>query len=240
MPVLREMSYQRIYIIQGCPGVHSDRARVAVKLRNEDEFMKKIIFATGNEGKMKEIRLILADLPVEVVSMKEAGIDVNIVEDGDTFEENALIKATTIRDLTGELVLADDSGLEVDYMDKAPGVYSARFLGEHTSYTIKNQYIIDKLKDVRGSERSARFVCVIAAAFPNGQTRTCRGTIEGEIGYKPAGANGFGYDPIFYVPEYGCSTAELSPEVKNKVSHRGKALEAMKSVVKEYLDAIAD
>lgn len=199
--------------------------------------MKKIIFATGNEGKMKEIRMILADLPVEVVSMREAGIDVNIVEDGESFEENALIKATTIRDLTGTLVLADDSGLEVDHLDKAPGVYSARFLGEHTSYTIKNQYIIDQLKDVQGAERSARFVCVIAAAFPNGSTQTCRGTIEGEIGYAAAGENGFGYDPIFYVPEYGCSTAELSPEVKNKISHRGKALEAMKSVIKDYLEA---
>lgn len=187
--------------------------------------MRKIIFATGNEGKMKEIRMILADLPVEVLSMKEAGIHTDIVEDGKTFEENALIKAKAIHELTGELVLADDSGLEVDYMDKAPGVYSARFLGEDTSYDVKNQYIIDQLKEAKGKERSARFVCVIAAVFPDGRTQTCRGTIEGEIGYAPAGENGFGYDPIFYVPEYGCSTAELTPEVKNKISHRGKALE---------------
>ena len=136
--------------------------------------MRKIIFATGNEGKMKEIRMILADLPVEVLSMKEAGIHTDIVEDGKTFEENALIKAKAIHELTGELVLADDSGLEVDYMDKAPGVYSARFLGEDTSYDVKNQYIIDQLKDAKGKERSARFVCVIAAVFPDGRTQTCR------------------------------------------------------------------
>ncbi len=197
--------------------------------------MRKIIFATGNEGKMKEIRMILADLPVEVLSMKEAGIHTDIVEDGKTFEENALIKAKAIHELTGELVLADDSGLEVDYMDKAPGVYSARFLGEDTSYDVKNQYIIDQLKEAKGKERSARFVCVIAAVFPDGHTQTCRGTIEGEIGYAPAGENGFGYDPIFYVPEYGCSTAELTPEVKNKISHRGKALEAMKEIIAGYL-----
>ena len=201
----------------------------------EREQMKKIIFATGNEGKMKEIRMILADLPVEVLSMKEAGIHADIVEDGKTFEENALIKAQTVQKLCGQIVLADDSGLEVDYMDKAPGVYSARFLGEDTSYDIKNQYIIDQLKDARGSERSARFVCVIAAAFPDGTTKTCRGTIEGEIGYTAAGENGFGYDPIFYVPEYGCSTAQLPPEIKNKISHRGKALEAMKEILKDML-----
>lgn len=197
--------------------------------------MRKIIFATGNEGKMKEIRMILSDLPVEVVSMKEAGICADIAEDGTTFEENALIKANEIHRLTGELVLADDSGLEVDYMDKAPGVYSARFLGEDTSYAIKNQYIIDQLKNAQGNERSARFVCVIAAVFPDGTTKTCRGTIEGEIGYEPEGENGFGYDPIFYVPEYGCSTAALEPEIKNKISHRGKALDAMKEILRIYL-----
>ncbi|WP_346698726.1 XTP/dITP diphosphatase [Catenibacillus scindens] len=198
--------------------------------------MKKIIFATGNEGKMKEIRMILEDLPVQVLSLKEAGINSDIVEDGETFEENALIKARTIHDLTGELVLADDSGLEVDYMNKAPGVYSARFLGEDTSYAVKNQYIIDQLREAKGGERSARFVCVIAAVFPDGTAKTCQGVIEGEIGYEPAGENGFGYDPIFYVPEYGCSTAQLPPEIKNKISHRGKALEAMKKVLEEYLE----
>lgn len=197
--------------------------------------MNKIIFATGNQGKMKEIRMILQDLGVEICSLKDMNIEVDIVEDGSTFEENAIIKAKTICDMTGEMVLADDSGLEVDYLDKAPGVYSARFLGEDTSYDIKNQYIIDQLADAKGEERSARFVCAIACAFPDGTIKTTRGTIEGVIGYEPKGENGFGYDPIFCVPEYGVSTAELSPEIKNAISHRGKALKKMKDLIKEHL-----
>lgn len=197
--------------------------------------MKRIIFATGNAGKMKEIRMILADLPVEVVSMKEAGFDMDIEEDGKTFEENALIKAKAIAAVTHDIVLADDSGLEVDYLDKAPGVYSARFLGSDTSYAIKNQYIIDQLKDAEGDARSARFVCAIAAAFPDGTTAVCLETMEGQIGYAEAGTNGFGYDPIFYLPEYQCSTAQLPAEQKNVISHRGKALKAMKEVLKGKL-----
>jgi XTP/dITP diphosphohydrolase len=193
--------------------------------------MKKLIFATGNENKMKEIRMILADCGYEILSMKEAGIDVDIVEDGKTFEENATIKATAISKLAGCLVLADDSGLEVDAMDKAPGIYSARWEGEDTPYSIKNQKIIDNLKDVPEEKRTARFVCAIAAAFPDGRVVTRRGTIEGLIAHKPAGENGFGYDPIFYVPEFKKTTAELSPEEKNKVSHRGKALELIREVI---------
>lgn len=192
-----------------------------------------IIFATGNEGKMKEVRMILKDLNQEIKSLKEINLDVDIVEDGKTFEENAIIKAKTIMELTNEIVLADDSGLEVDYLDKAPGIYSARYLGEHTSYNIKNQSIIDKLKDATGMERSARFVCVIACAMPDGTILTTRATIEGMIGYKEKGDNGFGYDPIFFVPEYNCTTAELSPEQKNKISHRGKALKEMKLKLQE-------
>ena len=197
--------------------------------------MKRIIFATSNESKMKEIRMISADIDLEVVSLKEAGIHVEIDENGTTFEENAIIKAKAIMEMTGDIVLSDDSGLEVDYLDKAPGVYSARFMGEETSYDIKNQYIIDQLKDAKEEERSARFVCVIACAFPNGEVVTRRGTIEGMIGHKIAGVNGFGYDPIFYVPEYGCTTAELNPEQKNLISHRGKALAAMKEVLEKDL-----
>lgn len=197
--------------------------------------MKRIIFATSNEGKMKEIRMILADKNIEVVSLKEAGITVDIEETGTTFEENAIIKAKAIMELTGEIVLSDDSGLEVDYMDKAPGVYSARFMGEDTSYDIKNQYIIDQLKEAKEEERTARFVCVIACAFPSGEIITKRGTIEGVIAHEIVGANGFGYDPIFYIPEYGCTTAELNPEQKNEISHRGKALKAMKEVLSEVL-----
>ena len=190
--------------------------------------MKRIIFATSNEGKMKEIRLIMEDSGYEVVSLKEAGISADIVEDGTTFEENAVIKASAIAKLTGELAMADDSGLEVDYMDKAPGIYSARFLGEDTDYDIKYNYILDKLKAVPLEQRSARFVCAIALAKPDGSAVTKRATIEGYIGYEIRGENGFGYDPIFMVPEFDKTTAELSIEEKNKISHRAKALMAMK------------
>lgn len=190
--------------------------------------MKKIIFATTNEGKMKEIRMLLSDLPYEILSLKDANITVDIKENGTTFEENAMIKAKTIMNLTHEIVLADDSGLEVDAMNKEPGIYSARFLGEDTSYEIKNNYILEKLKDVPEEKRTARFVCAIACAFPDGRCLTRQATIEGRIGYGIAGTNGFGYDPIFYVPEYACTTAELTPEQKNKISHRAKALNAIK------------
>ena len=197
--------------------------------------MDKIIFATSNAGKMKEIREILKGLNVEILSMKEAGIDADIVEDGKTFEENALIKARTIRELTGCLVLADDSGLEVDALNKEPGIYSARYMGEDTSYDLKNANIIERLSGLSGEERSARFVCVIAAVSPDGSEETCQGTIEGQIAYAPAGENGFGYDPIFYVPEYDCTTAQLTPEQKNEISHRGKALKAMKEVIRQRI-----
>lgn len=190
--------------------------------------MKKIIFATSNEGKMKEIRMILNDIPYEILSLKDAGIKVDIEENGTTFEENAILKAKTIMELTNEIVLADDSGLEVDAMGGQPGIYSARFLGEDTSYEVKNNYILNELKNVPDEKRTARFVCAIACAFPDGRCKTVRGTIEGKIGYKIAGTNGFGYDPIFFVPEYNCTTAELTPEQKNLISHRAKALNAMK------------
>ncbi len=202
--------------------------------------MKRIIFATANEGKMKEIRSILKDLEVELLSLKEAGLDPDIEENGSTFEENAVIKAKQVAELSGEIVLADDSGLEVDFLNKAPGVYSARFLGETTSYTVKNQYIIDQLKGVEGDARSARFVCVIACAFPDGEIVTRRGTIEGLIAEGICGTHGFGYDPIFYVPEYKCTTAEMLPEQKNEISHRGKALRAMKEVIRKHLDLSGD
>ena len=196
----------------------------------------RIVFATTNEGKMKELRMILADLGMEILSTKEAGIRAEIVEDGKTFEENARIKAAAIQKLAGGIVLADDSGLEVDYLDGAPGIYSARYMGEETSYDIKNQAIIDKLKDAVGKERSARFVCAIAAALPDGRILTTRGTIEGEIGYEIAGTGGFGYDPIFYLPERNKTTAQLTAEEKNEISHRGRALRAMKEKLKEILE----
>ena len=180
---------------------------------------RRIILATGNENKMKEIRMILSDLGMEIVSMKQAGVDIDIVEDGMSFEENAEIKARAVsRVLTNDIVLADDSGLEID-----------------TSYDIKNRILLDRLEGVPDEERTARFVCAVAAVFPDGTTSVVRETIEGKIAHEITGENGFGYDPIFYVPEYGCTTAEMDPEQKNLLSHRGKALRAMKIILEEKL-----
>lgn len=185
----------------------------------------KLIFATKNKNKMKEIREILADKDYEILSMEEAGISIDVVEDGTTFEENALIKSRAIRDYVKDaIVLSDDSGLEIDYLGGAPGIYSARFEGVDTPYSVKNQIILNKLEGVPDEERTARFVCAVAAAFPDGTDQVVRGTIEGMIGYESVGENGFGYDPIFFVPEYRCTTAEMSAEQKNEISHRGKAL----------------
>lgn len=198
----------------------------------------KIIFATGNADKMKEIRMIMADLGLEIQSMKDAGIVVDIVENGKTFEENAMIKASSIaqelkKDSVQAIVLADDSGLEIDYLNKEPGIYSARYMGEDTSYTVKNANLIQRLEGVPDEKRTARFVCAIAAVFPDGRQFTTRAAIEGRIGYEERGKNGFGYDPIFYLPEYGRYSAELAPEEKNRISHRGKALEEMKKVLRQ-------
>ena len=193
----------------------------------------RIVFATGNQNKMREIHEIMDDLGLEIVSMKEAGIEADIVEDGQSFEENAVIKASAIASQCQDIVLADDSGLEVDALNKEPGIYSARYMGENTSYRIKNQNIIDKLAGVPKEKRTARFVCAVAAVFPDGTHTVVRETIEGCIGYEESGENGFGYDPIFYVPAYGCTTADLSPEQKNEISHRGKALKKIKELIRE-------
>ena len=193
--------------------------------------MDKIVFATTNEGKVKEIKEILKDFPIEVVSMKEMGITADIEENGATFEENSLIKARALVKLTGLPALADDSGLEVDYLNGEPGIYSARYLGRDTDYDYKNNYIIDKLSGAKGEERSARFVCVISLVLPDGREFVERGVVEGLIGYEQKGENGVGYDPIFYLPEYGKTSAELPPEEKNRISHRGKALTAMKKLI---------
>ena len=193
-----------------------------------------MIFATGNEGKMREVRMILGDLGAEILSLKEAGIQAEAEENGTTFEENAVIKAKEIMEKTGALVLADDSGLEVDALNGEPGIYSARYMGHETSYHIKNKNLIERLEGKTGEERSARFVCAIAACFPDGRVLTTRGTMEGQIGYEEKGENGFGYDPIFYLPEYQCYSGELPLEEKNKLSHRGKALRLMK----EQLEAL--
>lgn len=193
--------------------------------------MRRLIFATGNGDKMKEIREILGDLPVEILSMKEAGVSAEVEENGTSFEENALIKARAICKLAKEMVLADDSGLEIDYLNKEPGIYSARYMGEDTSYRIKNQNLMDRLEGVPDEKRTARFVCAIAAVFPDGRELVVRGTIEGRIGYEERGENGFGYDPIFYLPDRDISTAQLSREEKNSISHRGNALRKMKELL---------
>lgn len=206
--------------------------------------MDTIIFATGNKNKMIEIRMILADLGCKILSQKEAGIQADVVEDGQTFEENALIKVTTIAKIAWQMpeyknavVLADDSGLEIDALNKEPGIYSARYMGEDTSYDIKNQALIDRLEGVPDEKRTARFVCAIAAALPDGSTEVVRGTMEGRIGYEITGENGFGYDPIFYLPQFGCSSAELEPEKKNELSHRGEGLRKMRKVLEEKLES---
>ncbi len=192
----------------------------------------KIVFATGNEGKMREVRMILADLGMEILSMKEANANPQIIEDGKSFGENAEIKAKAVWACTGGIVLADDSGLVIDYLGGEPGIYSARYMGEDTSYEIKNQNLIDRVKDAQGAERAARFVCNIAAVLPDGRVLHTEETMEGLIARQPAGTGGFGYDPILYLPEFGVTSAELTMEQKNRISHRGKALEAMKEELK--------
>ncbi len=198
---------------------------------------RRIVFATGNADKVKEIRMIMEDTGMEVISMKEAGISIDIEENGSSYEENALIKARAVAKCTDAIVMADDSGLEVDYLNKEPGIHSARYLGEDTSYRIKNRNLMDRLEGVPDEKRTARFVCAIAAVLPDGRELTTRATIEGRIGYEEKGSHGFGYDPIFYVPEFGKTTAELTEEEKNKVSHRGKALRLMKEELRRHESA---
>lgn len=205
--------------------------------------MKKIIFATGNENKMVEIRQILSDLGMEILSQKEAGIQADPEENGTTFEENALIKARAVRSIAAGMeenkdavILADDSGLEIDHLNKEPGIYSARYMGTDTSYDIKNNALLERLEGVPDEERTARFVCAIAAAFPDGTEEVVRGTMEGRIGHEIAGENGFGYDPIFFLPKYGCTSAQLSPEKKNSLSHRGEGLRKMRRIMEERLE----
>lgn len=200
--------------------------------------MKKIIFATGNENKMKEIRQILADLGMEILSQKEAGIQVEVEENGSTFEENALIKARAVSKIAFSMeenkeavILADDSGLAIDYLGGEPGIYSARYMGTDTSYDIKNNALISRLSGVPDEQRTARFVCAIAAVFPDGSEEVVRGTMEGRIGYEIKGENGFGYDPIFFLPDYGCTSAQLPGEVKNSLSHRGEGLRKMRKIM---------
>ena len=202
----------------------------------------KIIFATGNKDKVKEIKEILEGINSveDIVSMKEAGLNPEIIEDGNTFEENALIKVRTVKKAAEEagmedvLVLADDSGLCVDALGGAPGIYSARYMGEDTSYRIKNANLIERVNNEGNGNRKAHFVCCIAAGFPDGSEKVVRGVVEGEIYTKECGTNGFGFDPIFYIPEFGCTTAQMAPQEKHAISHRGKALRAMKEEIAKY------
>lgn len=207
--------------------------------------MLQIIFATGNEGKMREIRAILGDLETEIVSMKEAGLDIEIEESGATFEENAMIKAKAVADVLaaqkrpGEyMVMADDSGLEIDCLNGEPGVYSARYLGEETPFSVKSRDFLGRMADVPEEKRTARFVCAIAAVFPDGGTAVTRGVVEGRIGHELRGDNGFGYDPIFYLPEYDRTAAELSDEEKNRISHRSRALGLMKEELQKRISLL--
>lgn len=195
--------------------------------------MTRIIFATGNKGKLKEFNEILAGTDYEIISMKDAGFDIEVDETGETFEENALLKARAVAEASGCLTLSDDSGLEIDYLGKEPGVHSTRFLGHDTSYDIKNEYILEKLKGVPVEKRTARYVCAIAAVWPDGRSEVVRETFEGYIGFEQRGTNGFGYDPIFMVPEYNMTDAELGPEIKNQIGHRGKAMRRMKAILEE-------
>ena len=191
-----------------------------------------------NEGKTKTmIENCFQELGYKVKSQEEAGINIEVEETGKTFKENATLKAEAIYNITHTPVLADDSGTEIDALNGEPGIYSARYMGEDTSYDIKNQNLIDRLDGVPDEKRTARFVCAIAAAFPDGSSEVVRGTMEGIIGYEIAGENGFGYDPIFYLPEYGCTSAQLAPEKKNELSHRGEGLRKMRKILEKKLES---
>ncbi|MDO4438724.1 MAG: RdgB/HAM1 family non-canonical purine NTP pyrophosphatase [Eubacteriales bacterium] len=199
----------------------------------------RIVVATGNKDKLREFKEILKDLGSEIISSGELGIKLVAEENGDTFEENAYIKAREcfdkLEDKKNTVVVADDSGLCVDYLDGKPGIMSARYMGYDTSYTIKNQSIIDALKDAKADERGAGFVCSICAILENGEAIYTKGVMRGEIAREISGANGFGYDPILYLPEYGKTSATISDEEKNKISHRGQALRALEKILKENL-----
>lgn len=195
--------------------------------------MTDIIFATENAGKVREVEAMFEGLGVSVKTMKEAGIRADIIEDGSTFMENAVKKAKTIAAYTKAIVLADDSGLVIDHLNGEPGIYSARYLGEDTPYEIKNAELLSRMEGVEEEKRGARFVCAMAAVLPDGEVLQTEGVMEGIIGYEAAGENGFGYDPIFYLPEFGMSSAQISPAQKNAVSHRGKALRKMQKLLEK-------
>jgi XTP/dITP diphosphohydrolase len=209
-----------------------------------------IIFATGNKNKIREIRDIITDPDTEVISMKEAGVPADPDENGSTFEENAMIKAKAVSELVRQkiadgtlsfdaadtqiTVMSDDSGLEIDALNGEPGIYSARYLGYGTDYNYKMTQIMKRMENVPDEERTARFVAAVAAVFPDGSEHVVRGAMEGLIAHGIYGKNGFGYDPFFYLPEYGKTSAEITEDEKNAISHRGKAIRAMLRVLDEW------
>jgi XTP/dITP diphosphohydrolase len=198
--------------------------------------MPKLLLATNNEGKVREYKHMLKDLPLELLSLAELGIKTGVDEVGETLEENARLKATTLSRESQLLTLADDSGLEVEVLGGEPGRLSARYAGEGASDRDRVEYLLSRLKDVPEEKRSARFRCVIAIAQPDGEVELCQGECRGVIALEPRGEAGFGYDPIFYLPELGKTMAELSLEEKNKVSHRGRAAkEAINLLRRKYL-----
>lgn len=196
--------------------------------------MRTLLLATTNEHKLNEFRAIFQDLPFQVLSLREIQLDADVEETGSTFAENATLKARFYAQAANMLALADDSGLEIDALGCAPGIYSARFAGRETSYAERFRLILACLQDVPLAQRTARFRCAIALAEPSGHTRVVEGTIEGVIAEGPRGENGFGYDPIFFVPEFGKTTAEMAPDEKNRVSHRGRAAEAARHLLENW------
>jgi len=197
--------------------------------------MKRLIIASKNKKKVEEIVDILNDFPFEVVSMEQAGINNDIEETGKTFEENAKLKAVEIFKASGEPAFADDSGIEIDYLDGKPGIYSARFAGKDATDDDRNKKILKMLEGVPYEKRTARFICAIALVLSENEHFIVKGICEGIISKEPKGENGFGYDPIFYVPEYNMTTAQMPPAQKHKISHRGKALDLMVEELKKYM-----
>jgi XTP/dITP diphosphohydrolase len=195
--------------------------------------LNKVLVATRNQGKIREISSILEDINIEIRSLKDFPDIPEIEEDGLSFSENALKKARYVSELTGEVTIADDSGLEVEYLSGKPGVHSARYAGEHATDALNIEKLLKELKNVPYDQRKAKFRCVIILCSPKGPCHSVEGECKGIIGFEPRGTHGFGYDPVFIVPGYNRTMAEIEPEVKNRISHRARALEKLKKILVE-------
>jgi XTP/dITP diphosphohydrolase len=200
----------------------------------------ELLIATGNPGKVREYDELFAGLPITCISPAEIGIHLQVDESGTTYAENATIKAVAFARASGRVTLADDSGLDVDALDGRPGVHSARYGGPGLGDADRWRSLLKELVDVPWEERTARFRCVIAVASPEGEVTTVNGTCEGVIAFSAAGEGGFGYDPVFYLPDYGCTMAQLPAGVKNQISHRGRAAEAARPVLLKLAAQTAD